>query len=149
MKKFFNYLIFLSILVVCTDIQAVRPYDCYNNYFLVKLFNLGQDDCTLVKKALITGDYNFGAPPVCLPADGSKHEFIMSGSLESHLILTYKCGANKKITLNMRHYVKKNHWHTSIDASSSDAQDVFEKHDSKVAVSGDCSPGIVSWILYN
>lgn len=93
--------------------------------------------------------------------NGDKFYFTLTARDKTNLDLTYQCGHNKRITLHMMQYHKKHHIHTTISATSSDAIDVFETHNSKETYyesknnggyghsSGHQAPGKLSWRLSN
>lgn len=118
----------------------------------IEIKNLGTENCTLEKSDFQQGALYGSNVPALLPATGEVFYLTLSGAVID-VTLTYSCAANKKISLFMKQYAKKNHKHTSIDAHAINALDVFEKHTVKPVELGCCSShdrfGLVSWDLSN
>lgn len=116
----------------------------------VDIKNLGVEACSLAQCTIKEGELYGSNVPVSLPADGNPFSLTLSGPIVD-ISLIYDCGHNKKITLAMKQYIKKNHQHTSIEAHATNATDVFEQHTIKTTEIGCCSShdrfGWVSWEL--
>ena len=118
----------------------------------VELKNIGTENCELEKYDIQKGALYGSNVPSILPGNSEVFYMTLSGS-DIDAILTYNCGDNKSISLQMQQYVKKNHKHTSIEANTANASNVFESHRTKVVELGCCSShdrfGLVSWDLNN
>lgn len=138
--------------------SAVNAHCCWtkNNpgfYDLrVELKNLGTENCNLEASDIQQGTLYGSNVPAFLPANSETFYLTLTGTIVD-ATLTYTCGNNQRISLSMKQYVKKNHKHTSIDANSFNALDVFEQHTIQPVALNCCSShdkfSLVSWNLSN
>lgn len=116
----------------------------------IDIRNLGVETCNLERKDIHNGELYGSNIPDSLPSDGKPLSLTLSGPIVD-LSLVYNCGNNKRITLSMKQYIKKNHKHTSIEAYSANAVDVFEQHTIQPSEIGCCSShdrfGRITWDL--
>jgi hypothetical protein len=147
--------IIIACLLLSTEINAHCCWKKKNpGYFdlRVEIKNTGAENCHLLKSDIQQGALYGSSFPILLPASGEPFYFTLSGAV-TESSLTYGCGENKKITLEMKQYVKNKHKHTSIETKVTNDIDVFEKHNVTTSSLGCCSShevfGIVSWELNN
>lgn len=142
------------LLSASTTVHAGSPE--YPDDLKVMITNLGQEKCVLSNQTLFNGSFYNSGLPFVIPGYGQTQSFTLTGFPTTKLEVTYKCGEDKEITLHMTQFHKKNHHHTSIKASSSNAIGINEGHDSKVTMhnrmggyhqAGHNYPGTLNWNL--
>jgi hypothetical protein len=138
-----------AITIALISTTSFAGYHCdYPMVLRVSLTNFGADNCTLEKSTLIDGSIDHIGFPAFLPASGQTTVFALTGG-DVKATATYKCGEYKQFTINMRHYWKKSHRHSSIDAVMSNKKDVFETHKAKPASHGrHVHLGRLDWQIY-
>lgn len=137
---------FFSLFLINHAFASNCDYD-----LLVKMNNTGAENCHLIKQSILNGKLHRSSIPNQLPATGEAYSFVLRGQVTKAL-LTYQCGDNNKIMLEMGQYYKYNHIHTSIEAYVIDSDGVFEKHTDAVTDASCAYPpntGKLSWTLTN
>jgi hypothetical protein len=111
----------------------------------VELRNLGSGNCNLVKSVLIRG-WSTNIPSI-LAATGEPHYFILrDDNHKAEIFVTYQCNEQKKFTLHMSQYYKRNHHHTTITAEMLGAVGASEEHTRSRGMGS--GPGKLSWRIF-
>lgn len=129
----------------------------------VDMLNLGSDNCELTQSKILQGKMIEGTIPGMLPGSGQVFTFkIGLASVSSYsnaytdaeLQLTYQCGPDKHITLYMKQYYKKDHYHGQMIVNVVDSSYVHETHEVSAPERdmrdhSNSHPGHIRWTIWN